>query len=131
MTDILIGEVMTRNGVKALYATTRVFEKAIRTDRDYSGLADASERCQALVSAAETAHQSGRTGFSHSVDDGSWTGRPQHIERECLALGLDLTDDGLVVHDRSRRITRDDPAYAAIAAAALKSLENRGQRREA
>ncbi len=131
MTDILIGEVMTGRLTLPLYATKRVFDRTIRTDPGYSGLSDQNDRCQSLVRSVEQAMQNDQIEFSHTTDDGSWTGRPQHIERECLSLGIDAQSDRICVHDRSRRITPQDPAFAAIAAEALKALESRGQRREA
>lgn len=131
MSDIFIAEVQTENGVVALYATKRVYERAVQTERAYTGLSDQTERCIALIRAAETAVQHKRTGFSLRCDDGSWTGRPQQIESECLALNLDVQADRIVVHDRSRQITASDPHYAAIAASALAALNSRGLRREA
>lgn len=124
--DVLIGEISRKGTGVLLYATTEVHARVIDTDYNYSGLCDAADRNLQLIAAVQRALDQGLDELGIEVDDRSWSGRPEEIERERIALRLDLDADRVLVHMRAKTIARDNPAYAAIATRALEQLAQRG-----
>ncbi len=128
--DVLIGEITRCGKTEMLYASRDVHGRVVGTDYNYSGLADEADRSLALRAAVQEAIDKGRSNLGLEVDDRSWSGRPEEIERERIALGLEFGTGRVLVHMRARQITQIDPNYAVIATRALEALNRRGIHRD-
>ena len=124
--DVLIGEISRNGSTVLLYASADVHSRVVVTDYNYSGLCDEADRNLQLIEAVQEALDRGQSALGIEVDDRSWSGRPEDIERERIALRLDIGTKRVLVHMRAKSIAHDDPAYAVIATRALEALNQRG-----
>lgn len=127
--DMLIGDVTCDGIGLTLYASAAVHGRVVGTDYNYSGISDEADRNLHLIEAVQETLDAGRRDFGLEIDDRSWSGRPEDIERERVALRLDVSAERVLIHMNATSLQKSDPAYAAIATRALEQLRNRGFQR--